>query len=114
MDDLKTRHFRPFENQTVKLSRIQINTVFKCPVFGWLLYTTKYNSLLSTISTPAAPSLKNLPWPFSSFPLPPVFLSPHPSWPPSRDSLARVSSGNPERTERTNRQTRKSDPELSR
>ena len=38
MDHSKTGHFRPFEYRTTIVSGIQMNPVFGCPVFGWLLY----------------------------------------------------------------------------
>ena len=50
MDHSKTGHFRPSEYRTTIVSGIQMNPVFGCPVFGWLLYIACVNSLRAKIA----------------------------------------------------------------
>ena len=42
MDHSKTGNFGPFEYWTTKVSDIQMNPEFGCPVYGWLLYTISF------------------------------------------------------------------------
>ena len=45
IDHLKTGHFQPFGYRTTILSGIQMNPVFGCPVFGWLLYSVRIRNV---------------------------------------------------------------------